>query len=303
MQFKDGQNYKLYAKFDAINSSDGMNNLTFKIDRDNVINVKLKGECDLELGKVYYIEFSCNFNGTRNQLMLQKATDIVRCELTDEVVSQLEKFYPYAPVAIPELDKQLTYYISLIKNKVIKDIVEDIFNRNRHDFLLYPAAVKMHHNYIGGLAYHTLTIAKMALSIADNYDCLDPDYLIAGALLHDISKIVEFISPTDDKYSTKGMLLGHLVLGAMEVEKTASRLGYEDKEEASLLEHIIISHHGQLQFGAAKRPITPEAVVLWLLDSLDSKLRVIDQTFENLEPGTFSDAIGVMERLKCYKKK
>ena len=91
-------------------------------------------------------------------------------------------------------------------------------------------------------------------------------------------------------------------MGAMEIDRTANRLGYADKEEVMLLEHMVISHHGQPQFGACKKPETPEALLLWLLDTIDSKMRVIEETFEELEPGCFSDAIGVLERSKCYKK-
>ena len=303
MNFENGKTYTLYAKFEAINSSDSMYNLQFRVDKDNVINVKTKDPVELEISKVYHITFNCFFNGTRNQLVLQDYRDIVKCDLDEDSIKTLEKFYPYVSVGIPTLEKELDYYINSINNKVIKDIVLELFKKYRHDFLIYPAAVKMHHHYIGGLAYHSLTIAKMADMIAGTYESVDRDYLIAGALLHDISKVVEFESPTDEKYSSKGLLLGHLVLGAMEVEKAALKLGYENKEEVMLLEHIIVSHHGQLQYGACKRPITPEAVILWLLDTMDSKLRVIDETFQKIDEGTFSDAIGVMERLKCYKKK
>jgi 3'-5' exoribonuclease len=122
-------------------------------------------------------------------------------------------------------------------------------------------------------------------------------------LLHDASKIIEFKGPIDSEYSIRGQLIGHLVLGTLEIEKTAERLGLLDKEEVMLLEHMLISHHGQPQFGACKKPETPEALLLWIIDTIDSKMRVLDETFERVEPGSFSEGIGVLERMKFYKRK
>jgi 3'-5' exoribonuclease len=161
----------------------------------------------------------------------------------------------------------------------------------------------MHHNYIGGLAYHTLTMCDLAKAFSGIYDCIDLDLLIAGALLHDASKIIEFKGPTDSEYSIKGQLLGHLVLGAIEIEKTAERLGLIEAEEVMLLQHMLISHHGQPMYGACKKPETPEALLLWIIDTIDSKMRVVEEKFSELEPGTFSDGIAVLERMKFYKKK
>ena len=214
-----------------------------------------------------------------------------------------KKFFPYVSVGIPALEKKLDEYLEMIKNDVIKAICVDVFSRYKHDFLIYPAAVKMHHNYIGGLAYHTLTMCDLAKAFSGIYDCIDLDLLIAGALLHDASKIIEFKGPTDSEYSIKGQLLGHLVLGAIEIEKTAERLGLIEAEEVMLLQHMLISHHGQPMYGACKKPETPEALLLWIIDTIDSKMRVVEEKFAELEPGTFSDGIAVLERMKFYKKK
>ena len=201
------------------------------------------------------------------------------------------------------MEIKLDKYLSNLKNPTVKAICDDIFSRYRHDFLIYPAAVKMHHSYLGGLAYHTLTMCDLASAFAGIYDCVDLDLLIAGALLHDVSKVIEFKGPTESEYSIRGQLIGHLVLGAIEVDKTAERLGLFDKEEVMLLEHMLISHHGQPIYGACKKPETPEALLLWIIDTIDSKLRVVEEKFIDVDPGTFSDAIGVLDRMKFYKKK
>lgn len=96
-------------------------------------------------------------------------------------------------------------------------------------------------------------------------------------------------------------MLGHLVLGAMEIELQAKELGYADKEEALMLEHMLISHHGQPQFGSAKKPMTAEALVLWYIDTIDSKFRVLGEELEKTQSGSFTDNIGVLDRTKIYK--
>ena len=302
MEFLPNNNYKRYGRVDTVNANNGILNYSVTLVDDEVINIKVvNGE--LTLGNVYLLEFECSFNGTRNVLTLVKYTDIFQCTLCDEVYDVFKKYYSYVSVGIPALEKKLDEYLGMIKNPVIKAICDDILGRYRHDFLIYPAAVKMHHNYLGGLAYHTLTMCDLAKAFAGIYDTVDLDLLIGGALLHDASKIIEFKGPTDSEYSIRGQLIGHLVLGTIEIEKTAERLGLLDKEEVMLLEHMLISHHGQPQFGAAKKPETPEALLLWIIDTIDSKLRVVEEKFIDVEPGTFSDGIAVLERMKFYKKK
>lgn len=303
MEFLPNETYSCYGRVDATNTSDGINNYLITLTDDTQINLKVSDASELIIGNVYAFTFECKFNGTRNSYNLLNSIDIFKCSLSEDVYNVFEKFYSYVSIGIPALSEKLNTYLSLIKNSTIKAICDDIFSRYRHDFLIYPAAVKMHHNYLGGLAYHTLTMCDLANAFSGIYDCVDLDLLIAGALLHDISKVIEFKGPTDSEYSIKGQLLGHLVLGAIEVEKTAERLGLLECEEVLLLQHMLISHHGQPLYGACKKPETPEALLLWIIDTIDSKMRVIEEKFADLEPGTFSDAIGVLERMKFYKKK
>lgn len=302
MEFLPNEKYSCYGRVDTVNTSDSIYNYQVTLKDDTQLNLKVSSDL-LVIGDVYLFEFECKFNGTRNSYTLLNAISVFECPLNDELYEVFEKFFPYVSVGISHLEEKLDYYLSNIKNEVIKALCLDILNRYRHDFLIYPAAVKMHHNYIGGLAYHTLTMCDLANAFAGVYDCVDMDLLIAGALLHDISKVIEFKGPTDSEYSVKGQLLGHLVLGAIELDKTAERLNLSDKEEVMLLQHMLISHHGQPTYGACKKPETPEALLLWIIDTIDSKMRVIEEKFAQVEPGTFSDAIGVLERMKFYKRK
>ena len=303
MDFEPNETYTCYGRVDAVNTSDGILNYLVTLSDDTQINLKVNDGRELEIGSVHSFTFNCKFNGTRNSYILLDEMDIFKCPLNDDVYKVFDKFYSYVSIGIPTLEKKLDEHLASIKNQTIKAICDDIFDRYRHDFLIYPAAVKMHHNYIGGLAYHTLTMCDLAKAFAGFYDCVDLDLLVAGALLHDVSKVIEFKGPVDSEYSIRGQLLGHLVLGAIEIDKTAEKLGLLDQEEVMLLEHMLISHHGQPTYGACKKPETPEALLLWIIDTIDSKLRVVEEKFVDVEPGTFSDAIGVLERMKFYKKK
>lgn len=303
MNFNPNEIYKCYGKVDAVNTSDGILNYLVTLLDDSQINLKVTDGRALPIGSVYLFTFEVKFNGTRNSYTLLNEVEIFDCPLNDDVYDVFKKFFPYVSIGIPALEEKLDKYLSNIANPTIKAICEDIFNRYRHDFLIYPAAVKMHHNYLGGLAYHTLTMCDLASAFAGFYDCVDCDLLIAGALLHDVAKVIEFKAPTESEYSIKGQLIGHLVLGAIEIDKTAERLGLAGKEEVMLLEHMLISHHGQPIYGACKKPETPEALLLWIIDTIDSKLRVVEEKFIDVEPGTFSDGIAVLERMKFYKKK
>lgn len=302
MEFIPNQSYQVFGRCDAFNISDGVTNMAITLIDDSVANIKVLEEHEIQIGRVYQFSFNCIFNGTRNHLILTEYKNVFRCDLGEEVYEVLAKFYPYVSVGIESLETKLDNYLSGLKNPIVKAICDDIFARYRHDFLLYPAAVKMHHNYIGGLAYHTLSICDLAKAFTNLYTSVDTDFVIAGALLHDVCKVIEFTGPVDHEYSIKGHLLGHLVMGALEIENTANRLGYADTEEVMILEHMVISHHGQPLYGACKKPETPEALLLWLLDTIDSKLRVIDESFEKIDSGTFSEVLGVLDRSRCYKK-
>ena len=159
----------------------------------------------------------------------------------------------------------------------------------------------MHHNYIGGLSYHVIGMLHLADGFINTYNYLNSDYVYAGIILHDIAKVLELTEPINPQYSTEGQLVGHLVMGAMEIKMASKELGYEDSEEALVLIHMLISHHGVPQFGAAKKPMVAEAMLLWYIDSIDSKFRVMEDELNNTNEKEFSQPIGVIEKTKIYK--
>ena len=151
-------------------------------------------------------------------------------------------------------------------------------------FKIAPAAKKMHHAYLGGLLEHTLSLTMLAERIADHYSGIDRDLLLTGAILHDIGKIKEFVFDRRIDYSDEGRLVSHIVIGVeMVQEKIAGINGFPSKT-AMLLKHMLISHHGNREYGSPEPPKTLEAVMLNYLDEIDSKITGIREFMEKQAP-------------------
>lgn len=142
-------------------------------------------------------------------------------------------------------------------------------------FKTAPAARAMHHAYIGGLLEHTLSVVTLVFRICNHYPDLDRDLMIAGAFLHDIGKVDEFVYDIHIDYSDAGRLVGHLVLGTQIVEQKAREIGDFPLQAALLVQHLILSHHGQAEFGAVRLPASREAFALHFADDLDAKMNAV----------------------------
>ena len=162
-----------------------------------------------------------------------------------------------------------------------------------------PAANSVHHSFLGGLLMHTWTMLRAADFLAGLYpETVDRSLLLAGTLLHDLSKAEEFsFSPLGlvTEYSLKGQLLGHLVMGAQEAARAAEELAIPE-EKAVLLQHMILSHHGQPEFGAAVVPMCAESELLSLIDTMDSRMEIYRETLAETPEGTFSKRIFALEK-------
>ena len=174
-----------------------------------------------------------------------------------------------------ELREEILKIISKVEDVYLKALLEEIFVKDgdfMDTFLSAPASKTIHHGYIGGLAEHTITVAKLVLDISKHYPEVNRDLLVAAALLHDIGKVweIETLGPKNE-YTDCGMLLGHIYLGASMVERYMEGLDFPDDLKYMLL-HAILSHHGELGFGSPVEPKTPEAFLLHYADNLDAKL-------------------------------
>ena len=185
----------------------------------------------------------------------------------------------------------------------LKTIVTAILADNREALLYWPAAYKLHHAVRGGLLMHTLSIVRLSQGVCKIYPFVDGELLLAGAILHDISKLQEFVvSDTGiaEGYSTEGNLLGHLAMGAVKIDRYAERLGI-DRKTAVLLEHMVLSHHGQPEYGAAVRPMIIEAEILSQLDLMDAEIYAMKQALESTSSGDFSQRLWSLDNRKLYR--
>lgn len=187
-------------------------------------------------------------------------------------------------------------------DEYLKLLVTEILNKNKENLMTFPAAYRLHHAVRGGLLYHTLSIVRLAKLVAQVYPFVDSDLLLAGAILHDIAKTVEFhVTETGlaDSYTTDGELIGHIVRGAMFVEETGAQLGVPE-ETRRLVEHMLLSHHGVPEFGAAVYPMFPEAEILSQLDMLDARLYEMADALSAVEPLTFTPRQRMLDNRKLY---
>ena len=183
----------------------------------------------------------------------------------------------YIPTVDKDMDQMLSSFlseISQIKNVYLKALLKGIFSNEGIllKFKTAPAATDFHHPYIGGLLEHTLSCIELVKLVASKYSGLNIDLLICGAMLHDIGKIEELSYKRSFYYTDKGRLIGHIVLGINLIENEISRISGFPDELKSLILHIILSHHGEQEWGSPKRPMCLEAIVLHYIDNLDAKI-------------------------------
>ena len=191
---------------------------------------------------------------------------------------------------IPEIEESLTMYedirekVQNMENEEIKALLLAIWKEKEAEIKRWTASKTVHHNIKGGLVYHIYRMVEMAERSIEVYPILNRDLLIAGCILHDIGKLEELT--IDDMgisdYSIDGSLVGHIIMGCDLVKEIGTKLG-TDPEVIRLLRHLIASHHGKIEYGAAALPAIPEAFVLNEIDMIDSRMYQLEASMEQLE--------------------
>ena len=168
-------------------------------------------------------------------------------------------------------------------------------------FKIGSAAKSMHHGYMGGLLEHTLGVVEICNFVAGRYKYVNKDILLAGAILHDIGKIYELTPMPHNEYSDDGQMLGHIVMGVEMVGAEVAKIKDFPHQLASLIKHLIISHHGEFEFGSPKLPSTAEAMLLHFADNMDAKLKTIEEVIDSdTSPGPWA---GYQKALNRYIRK
>ena len=239
--------------------------------------------------------------GETNKYKDQLQLKVLSAELVALEDIDVARFVKAPPIPRVELEKKFKDYVSSIKNQDCLKIINYMINKFGDKIFSYPAAVSIHPEYSSGLLMHSVTMADIAAKLCPIYDA-DYDLVISGCLLHDLGKIIELEGPIVFKYSVEGKLLGHISIMAAEIRKAAEELKITS-EIPVLLEHMVLSHHGQQEFGSPVMPLTKEALLLSLIDNLDSKMVVVSKAVNDLEPGAFSNKVFSLDNRSFYKPK
>lgn len=271
-------------------------------DKTGEINAKLwdyheEVQGTFETGMIVKIRGSVSpYNGV-DQLRIEK---IRRAEPADGV--DPSDFAPSADIDGEKLYNEIFTIAESIGNAEIREIVTDIYKEYKDRLTFWPAAFKLHHAVRGGLLYHTLSIVRLAQAVSRIYPSVNSDLLTAGAMLHDIAKTDEFIvndAGVAGGYSLEGNLVGHLAKGAIIIGKTAERLGTSE-EVKLLLQHMVLSHHGEPEFGAAVRPMFLEAELLSELDLMDARIYELTDAVSSTKAGEYTAKMWALDNRKFY---
>src|SRR5690625_729082 len=182
----------------------------------------------------------------------------------------------------------------------LQRIVRQLLNKYGREFLTFPAAMTNHHDFVSGLAYHVHYMLRTAEALCDIYPSLNRSLLYSGIILHDIGKVKELSGPIGTTYTTEGNLIGHIVIAVEEISMIAAELEIEG-EEVLLLKHLILSHHGKLEYGSPKVPMLKEAEILHFIDNIDARMMMMDKHLDNTDKGKFTDRIFPLENRNLYK--
>ena len=218
----------------------------------------------------------------------------------DEV--DVTRFIKTPPVAKEELIERFNKLVNSIKDKDCKAILDYFIKKFGQKIYDAPAAISVHHEFGSGLLMHSVSLAEHADYFSKYYKDINRDLIVTGALIHDFGKMIELEGPAVYRYSVEGKLLGHISIMCGELRIAQKELGITS-EIPLLLEHIILSHHGQLAFGSPIMPLTREALLISMIDNLDSRMLVLDKAYEDVGKGEFTQKIYSLDNRSFYKAK
>ncbi len=232
------------------------------------------------------------YNG-RLQMRVEKLR--AREDADDVDVSLLTPSAPYPP---EEMRAEIDAAVARMQNAELRALTLELLRMAGDKLAYYPAASKLHHAERSGLLHHTTTMLRGAEAMLKVYPQLNGDLVRAGVIAHDLQKLTELQSDEAGNvsdYTAEGQLLGHLVTGVSQVREAARRLNI-DSECVLLLSHMVISHHGEAEFGSPRPPMFPEAEMLHWLDVLDARMNEMQGVLRRTPPGAFSEKIWSLDR-------
>lgn len=268
-------------------------------DKSGQIDAKLWGATPEQI-KTLIVGKVVRLSGFRELYNNVPQIKILSIKLVEE--ASVLDYIQQAPIDIKTIEQEIMDALCLITDENMYKIVHFIYEKYCQAFYEYPAAKRHHHAFIGGLSFHTLSMIRLAKNICAQYPVLNRSLLISGIMLHDIGKVIELSGPIGTEYTLSGNLIGHIVLMSDEITKACVSLKIDDMSESViLLKHIVLAHHGKLEYGSPVVPQIVEAEILHHIDLIDAKLNMLESTLNKTNEQTFSEKIFGLDNRSFYK--
>ena len=272
-------------------------------DRTGEINCKIwnwePGAAAPETGKPIKVRGTVQEYNGRLQLRVEKWR-----EATEDDPLDMNTLVPSAPRSSRDMLQEIRETVDSFTNETLRKLTDGMLENAGGDLAWFPAAQRMHHAERSGLLHHTTDMLRMAKAALEVYPWLNRDLLLAGVIIHDLAKIDELKSDPAGNvsdYTRDGQLLGHLVRGITNLNRVADRLDIHG-ETVVLLEHMLLSHHGEAEFGSPRAPMFPEAEALHWLDMMDARMNTMKTAADKTPEGAFSEKIFSLDRRIYHPK-
>lgn len=293
-EIKQTKNNDNYLKIAVQDQTGTMNAVIWNIDS----NTKAQ---KIEEGDAIHIE-----KGTVS--VYKDIISIVINEFDIDPSIDIDELIPSAPMSETQLKEKLEQIVDLIENKTIHTITNTLLNRVHDKFYTQPAATFMHHEFKGGLAFHTYCMLVAAHHYSKIYPFLNTDLLFSGIILHDLGKVFEINDYINTDKTFNGELLGHInivndLITETIIDENLTHLSDEDDKLIIELKHIVLSHHGELEWGSNVTPRTPEAQIIHYIDQIDAKMMMFQKAFSQLkETEEFTSKVFGIHNTKLYRR-
>jgi len=291
---KLGANKKQYLDISLGDKTGEISGKKWDVSDDELMELQTINEGDLVKIRAQVTEW----NGTK-QLRVMRIRKISGDEGLD-----LREFIKAAPEAPEEMFQYLMNAAEAMTDEDLKQLCVLSLNQGKEKLMYYPAAQRNHHAEMAGLLYHVKRMLMTAEKVCQVYENLDRDLLYAGVLLHDMEKLHEINANEwgiSDGYSFEGNMLGHIIQGIKVLDKQMEALSFP-KEKAIMVEHMILSHHYEPEYGSPRKPLFPEAEMLHYLDMVDARMYDMQEALDATAPGQFSDRVYTLDNRRLYKK-
>ncbi|MDE5977141.1 MAG: HD domain-containing protein [Turicibacter sp.] len=249
------------------------------------------------VGQVVTVKGLVQLYNTQKQINVESIS-IVEGEVDYSQYVEASRF------TVEDLKSKIQGFLDEMHPGYYREILHHFLKKYKEEFYLHPAASRMHHAFMSGLAQHVYEMLKVGATYCDLYPFINRDLLYAGIILHDLGKLFEmsYEKGIKTEYTLEGLMIGHINLMVSMIDEASKELGYDGKE-VLFLKHLVIAHHGKLEWGSPKEPMIVEAELLHYLDVVSAKMTALEGAFRHCEEGQMSERIPMLDNRRFYHHK